>query len=406
MKFNLPPTWKESFTKYPNGFSVMEMLSSWSTKANDLAAEVDKKTNKTGDHKGTWQGFRPTQASEAITSILEELVGHGYDNVTVNIPTDFSTLQSAIEQLSKYIRTPNTKITLNIEPGHSLTSGVNLKHGDYSHFTITSGGTVGVSSTFNGAVIRIENGVAPVLDCLVDVGGRGSTGYSAVNSKGHITEYSGVINAPSDGLYSLNSMITANFAKFSGAGAYGILADHASMVTFRHGEAKDCGTQGLYAHQGSTINARSADVSGSYNGIRAFQCATINIRGGKLLNTGRMAIESEQGSRINADETEISSTNDIGIATVCAVDGSVLNISQSTITSNTTTNKPAVSSRQGSTVVLNDVILNSTAANHDIRTHFGGVVACRNVTIPTGIYIESLESLYNTVYGEGLIYKV
>lgn len=69
--FRIPPTWKESFTKYPNGFSLMEMLSDWATKANNLNSKVENKTDLHGDHKGTWQGLTPSESEEGTAALAE-----------------------------------------------------------------------------------------------------------------------------------------------------------------------------------------------------------------------------------------------------------------------------------------------------------------------------------------------
>lgn len=58
--------------------------------------------------------------------------------MTVNIPTDFATLQNAIDALSTLAVQQGANITLNTESGHALTAGVSVSDGDYGHFGIVA----------------------------------------------------------------------------------------------------------------------------------------------------------------------------------------------------------------------------------------------------------------------------
>jgi hypothetical protein len=59
-------------------------------------------------------------------------------NLTVNVPTDYPTIQAAIDALSPRVHQQGIHININIVAGHLLTAGVKLVDGDYSHFKITS----------------------------------------------------------------------------------------------------------------------------------------------------------------------------------------------------------------------------------------------------------------------------
>ena len=52
-------------------YSLYELLRIAWKKIDEVIDSVNNKTDLNGDHKGTWHGLRPTQTSEATTSILE-----------------------------------------------------------------------------------------------------------------------------------------------------------------------------------------------------------------------------------------------------------------------------------------------------------------------------------------------
>ena len=70
--FKIPKPWKEYFTHYPNGYTLLEMLSSWATKANEMKEDLDGKTDRTGDHQGTWQGLQPIESESGLAGMVSE----------------------------------------------------------------------------------------------------------------------------------------------------------------------------------------------------------------------------------------------------------------------------------------------------------------------------------------------
>jgi hypothetical protein len=53
-------------------YSLYELIFILWNKLNDVIENVNNKTDNTGDHKGTWQGLKPTQAIESIPGILDQ----------------------------------------------------------------------------------------------------------------------------------------------------------------------------------------------------------------------------------------------------------------------------------------------------------------------------------------------
>ena len=64
--------------------TVLKLIESIGKWLEDLIKVTEKKTDLYGDHKGTWQGYHPTQVDLAITDILEKY-SKKFDNIAINI---------------------------------------------------------------------------------------------------------------------------------------------------------------------------------------------------------------------------------------------------------------------------------------------------------------------------------
>src|SRR5690606_26451065 len=123
-------------------------------------------------------------------------------DLTVNIPSDFPTLQAAIDKLSGRPVKQGVQIILSIESGHALTAGLSVENGDYSHFVIRSvDAEVPLQAGFAGMVISGSNAAMPVLDCLIDAAAQTSGGGVKVDnaSRMHITAGAGIKNVWGNG---------------------------------------------------------------------------------------------------------------------------------------------------------------------------------------------------------------
>ncbi|SFH50344.1 hypothetical protein SAMN04488020_11832 [Palleronia marisminoris] len=108
--------------------------------------------------------------------------------LTINVPSDYSTLQDAID--AAYRRQPgaNVRHIVNIESGHEITQGFSCRNGDYSRIRITSDDAeVGLADSFVGVsgdeiayhtgtqwVATIYNARGPEFDVLFDLGDSGA----------------------------------------------------------------------------------------------------------------------------------------------------------------------------------------------------------------------------------------
>lgn len=112
------------------------------------------------------------------------------EGIVVRIPTDFLTIQDALDQNYDKFVGANQHITILIESGHELTHGWTLNGGDYSHYIIAAeDGTVQtVASGFepvphtnpggSWAIAYYENCRAPRLSCVIR--GRGTNAYDGI----------------------------------------------------------------------------------------------------------------------------------------------------------------------------------------------------------------------------------
>jgi lysophospholipase L1-like esterase len=89
----------------------------------------------------------------------------------VQIPQQYPTLQAAIDALHGRRFTANgAKIRLVISAGHQITSGVSVRDGDFSMFSIESeDAVVTVAPEFTGTPLKAFNAIAPTWSILVDV---------------------------------------------------------------------------------------------------------------------------------------------------------------------------------------------------------------------------------------------
>jgi hypothetical protein len=293
--------------------------------------------------------------------------------LTYQIPTDFATLQAAIDALSPTVS--NDVITLNIETGHQPAVGISVSNGDYSQFRITStDAEVTLSASFGTTqkFIYGEYAKLPILACLVNANSQASFGYAAYyGSTGFVESGCGVKNVwgtgcqaygasqiyaantiwtncaingtTGSGLTSWNSVVNADDADVSDSKYYGVQAAHAGMLSFRRGIANDCfryairatdagwldadGAQasraggvaaagigyGFYAFNGSWIAARDGIANDCKStGVIAAAGSNIHVRGGSFTGCGEYGVRSTGASTIDATLTDVSDAGIFG----------------------------------------------------------------------------------------------
>ena len=249
------------------------------------------------------------------------------EDMTVRIPSDYATLQEALDETSRFRVKQGVTIDLLIESGHSPSSGITVEHGDYSHFRVASeDSTVNVANDYSGMFIEAVNARAPRLSCLVDADKKGSDGYHLRDrSTGVVDNHCGVLNAGSRGLYlNGNSDCYARRSDFSGAWNRGLWVTRNSTADVELGTFDNCNesqevSTSNSVRRNSHVNASEASFSGGFNiGVNASRASTLNIAGGTISNNDGEGVRSERGSIVSMSGSGVATVNNnsgVGIRT-------------------------------------------------------------------------------------------
>ncbi len=342
------------------------------------------------------------------------------EDLTINVPSDCATLQIALDRI--YALAPDVSITLNIEAGHAPAVGVSLSGSDYGAFTITSDAAiVTVDSSFptSASFVFGENTRLPTLGTVVDMNGRGYTGYYArLNSRGYILPGCGIKNLGQLGAFGISSpgvfaninssihgfeaVITGNprnvwisrASNFDGEGgtytsATGDHAFYASRNCNLHIPASDI----RYAANEAVVLRRSKAVLDACDLSEAGTTGlTVELasqgsmvsRGGvlpKVNNCGVDGIVVQQGSTFNFQDGEITGNVRDGIS----LEQSTLFAAVSAVV--TGNGRYGATSRGSSGLTLNDSVVTSNVTN--IFVAEGGIITLANTDIGSGVRTET-----------------
>lgn len=282
-------------------------------------------------------------------------------DIKVNIPSDFSTMQAAIDYYhNKIFFADGFGLQINISTAHQPATGVSVSNGDYSYIRITSDDAeVNVATGFgqSNSFVQGDNAEMPRLECLVNgnagelgIGYRcenGSTGYIAPGSgvkscwqdglavrygskcyaEGTVWTGNAINGTTSSGIVSWASIVHAEGANVSDSGHYGCQGAHGGTLNFQNGTANNTGRYGIRASDGATVNADGATANGNaVNGVRAFNGCTLNFRNGTATGNGAENI-SASGSFVEAAEAVLTGSLGIGVLAT----GSTVRLSQANV---------------------------------------------------------------------------
>jgi len=236
-------------------------------------------------------------------------------NMTINVPTDFPTLQAAFESIRGV--SPNGKtVTLNIESGHSPASGIVCENGNFGFIRIDSDNNeVTLSGSFPATTdfIRATNCHAPELHTTINMADRGRHGLWLDKSTGFILNSKGIKNAGSNGAELVKtSRLVAPFSDFSGAGDFGVRIRDASVADINNCNCDNSGNVGIECNEASSINASAATAR----------------------NAGSVGIQAS-GGRITAPNSDASGAAGDDYA---VINGGILSAAGGTGTANVTAN--------------------------------------------------------------------
>ena len=258
---------------------------------------------------------------EQLNNTLEARIISGciLENKMVYIPSDYPTLQEAIDDIHGRIQVKQgVTIELMIETGHQLTTGVFVENGDYGMFQISSVGLeVVLASSFPSMdVVRGSFATIPTLNCVIDANGNGLSGYHAERaSKGMITAGNGIKNAHYHGLhaegastvYAENTVFTG--ASKAGTGYSGILS-WASTVSAIGADASGSGYYGAQAAASGTLDFRQGIADGAVrHGIRATNSGFVNARSASARNCTVTGVRGYDSGIVHATGVNVDGSN-------------------------------------------------------------------------------------------------
>lgn len=194
---------------------------------------------------------------------------------TVLIPTDFSTLQDALDILTR--RPPlGEVIHLKIESGHEITSGTEVTATDMSHVIITAEDAI-VRCDLSGASQAhlfgaVHGGKHPQINAVFDMQGTGRIGaYARRSGEIYFRAGAGVINAGLWGAYAYRSgKINASrkhtdpadaACRFDGAGEFAARARRGGVFNGVAANLSGAGTCAVQLNYGGVAYINAADVS-------------------------------------------------------------------------------------------------------------------------------------------------
>ena len=240
-------------------------------------------------------------------------------SIEINVPSDYSTVTSALDRAVAIYKARGTPVEINIESGYEWESNPTLTGVDARHIRIKSEDpVVEVEDNFSGNVLQLFHSSGPEWDVLLDQKGLGSKGLS-LNEASSIYgsgSGSGIINSGDDAAFiNRNSTAYLHEMDFSGASGRGIFADHACLVYARGVTLDDCG-DGLRVRGQSYVEVQPRSGTGSINNCsnRGIECESgSEVYIGSLeIQDARVAIDIRSGGRVcginptlSADSNEI-----------------------------------------------------------------------------------------------------
>ena len=277
-----------------------------------------------------------TPASVTATGGTAKTLGNRFLEATrtVQVPSNYASLQAAIDGEAYWVVARGAEIVVNMEAGFQPVDGVSVSNGDYSHYRITSTDplvTVSASMPTSTVFINGDNAKMPTLDCLItgDAGGgdiRIQDGYRAVNrSTGLILPTRGIHHVRGTGCRSdsasnvcarsTNFTFAAQAGDGSGYVAYGGTLDAQS------GDASDSGATGQTgfgyggqaAHSGVlNFNAGIANRCARY-GVRSTDYGVLDFDGGQASDAGLTGIRAFNKGEINARDATANNAGEDGV---------------------------------------------------------------------------------------------
>lgn len=239
--------------------------------------------------------------------------------VTVGAGGDYSTINDALEYLSKFkplYISNGFAATVSLLTGFVMTEQVICKGVDLSWITITGTGgsysltrsalTTEVEHECYPAFAAIEGGKLPKLNAelVMDTSGTATNRYgiyvSGAGSSVNITASNGVSNAAGYSIYATNGAVVSAANCVASYSGHGIGANNGATVYADGATATNCGGVGIVAWRASTISATDADVSSCTTGVYSTDSSRVDFTSGRAVTCTNYGIYARNLGQISA----------------------------------------------------------------------------------------------------------
>ena len=243
------------------------------------------------------------------------------EDIIIDVPSHVATMQDAIDYISPRL---GVSVTINIESGHTLDSGIEVRDGDFSSFKITSDdATVYLDSAWaDGApLLKGYNAKMPTWGIFVDCesydigdssypdadGGMGAIRV-LFGSSLNILPSCGACNGGSNGIGLFvyrGSKVIGPQSVFTGFTQNNIWITHESDAYIERIVATGAGVNGAFVSRASRVYAVGGDFSGAGEyGALVYRSRFVAFPYGadtasKFNSCGLAGIRAEQGSVVN-----------------------------------------------------------------------------------------------------------
>lgn len=402
----IPETWQQYWSRYPQGYTIMEALIDWVSQVNKLVDNVNDWNKYLDEFVATFdknlQGhvieiLRKWQEDGTLEIIIDEALQTQIDEleeelqksvrqinvdktVTVGPTGDYSTVNQAIEALSK--ERPNYtkagyKVEILLQSGFIMREQVLVRGLDLGWIVISSEDKEVTVNRERLTTMFGDEDKHPLF------GGSDHATLPIINTL-FVMDDSGV-GPGRDGLY-LEKQSSAHVTPGSGvkyAGGYGIRAFDGCRILARGADFSHAGERGCMISQGTSLFAPGINLSYAKgrNAFRAYRNATANIEGANLSHCAEVNVRISEGCQVdmqNADVSNAGLVNSEGNGHGAVVFGSCTVYAQGANFDDCA--GPGLQVSNGAVVSVNDASIKN-AGSYGINAYGGATVYAVNATI-------------------------
>jgi hypothetical protein len=241
----------EAGVVFTRNWSPQSYVQEYETVSTGPARRLFRRRNATTG-LSPWHEMLHTGAPALLRQAMLEAAPRS--ELVVRIPTDYPTMQAAVDWLYP-VAAFYRRIILEIEQSHQPTHGLFVEAGDYRRFIITSvGSMVTIGPSFQGAGVGMDIEEAgshliagvdanlPRLATLFDMQDYPGSGYTLITGEGsgYVEPDCGVINAGHNGAAFRGGKLDAHGTVWTGAGWSGIRAAYEATVAAQSVDVDGC----------------------------------------------------------------------------------------------------------------------------------------------------------------------